>query len=151
MCIYNRGEQTQTKKGGILILVVSAWVFGLLIVGCEPQHPSADSSTNSAVTIDPLAVSLSASKSIMTVFTASGGDGIYSWTLSNNSLGLIAPNSSVTADVTTNLLGSVTTNSVTVATNVETATYQNYPIAGANILTVRDSSGLSATATITQQ
>jgi len=59
------------------------------------------------------------------VFTASGGSGIYTWTLSNTSLGFLTINNAI-------------------------ATYQNAAVAGINILTVADSSNNTATATITQ-
>ena len=115
------------KMRGMIVLLVSAWALGSLIMGCDTR--------NSTVSISPSSVLLSASTSASTAFTASGGDGLYTWTLSNNSLGVI---------LTNNLPGPY-------ATNDATAVYQNGVVAGVNILTVSDAGGDSASATITQE
>ena len=109
----------------MVILLVSAWALGTLIVGCEKASPPA---TTPPVTISPSSVSLTASTPSATLFDATGGDGIYTWTLSNNGLGSVVNQND----------------------NTE-ATYQSHAVVGTNTLTVTDSTGLSAAATITQE
>ena len=96
------------------------------MVGCETQTTAPANSTNSTIRITPPAANLSSTTSVTTAFTATGGSGGYMWNLSNASLG-------------------------TLGTNGAIATYENAMIAGTTVLTVMDSSGSSASASITQQ
>ena len=124
------------------VLFVSAWILGTLIVGCEnttvsaPGSSSSGSSSGSSsssgstsstvVVISPSSLPLNSISQSSTIFTASGGSGTYtSWLLSNINLGTINPNNA-------------------------TATYHSNAIVGTNTLTVTDSNGHSAIATITQ-
>ena len=84
-----------------------------------------ESSTTSELTISPASVLLDAAKVTVVTFTASGGDSNYTWSLESSTLG-------------------------TIYAAGEIALYQNATSAGTNYLTVVDSVGDSAIATITQ-
>ncbi len=83
--------------------------------------------TNSPVTglsISPSSVTLSSNKTTQ-AFTASGGSGSYTWSVSNSSLGSVNPTTGIST------------------------TYTSTKVSGANIVTVTDSLGTSKTATAT--
>ena len=92
-----------------------------LMIGCN----SSDDSTSS-LTLSPSAVFLSAGKVNVVTFTASGGNGDYSWTISNTNLGEI-----FVAD--------------------ETALYKSTTNAGVNVISVYDGNADMATVDITQE
>jgi len=84
-----------------------------------------ESSTTSELTISPSSVLLDAAKISVVTFTASGGDSNYTWSLESSTLG-------------------------TIYAAGEVALYQNTTNSGTNYLTVVDSVGDSAIATIAQ-
>ena len=110
----------------------SVCVLFVFLAGCE-----APSSSNNVITISPGAVFLSTSTVSTVQFTASGGNSNYVWSMSSSSLG------------TLNAAGSTATYQSIAAGS--TATYQSIAAGGTNVITVSDTSGNAATATITQQ
>jgi hypothetical protein len=114
------GTRHRLVESGVYTVIATCFLF-VLAVGCELN----DNST-ADVTIYPTAVTLSSASIGVVTFTATGGNIPYTWSLSDNTLG-----------------------TVYISTNA-TALYQSTTNAGVNTLTVRDSSGNSAFATITQ-
>ena len=103
------------------LLGTGCLLAGLLNIGCE----AGDDSTSS-LSISPSAVFLSADKVNVVTFTASGGDGTYSWTVSNTNLGEI-----YVAD--------------------ETAIYKSSTNAGVNVVSVYDGNADVASVEVTQE
>lgn len=102
-------------------MAIGMIILFALIVGCE------DLSTDSHLRLSPSTVYMSGSNMIVTVFTASGGEGSnYAWALSNDTLGKLS-------------------------TENATAYYHNNKAMGTNTVTVMDASGNSASSTIIQQ
>ena len=106
--------------GGVYTAIATC-LLAVLTAGCELNDDSpAD------VTIYPAAVTLSAANISVVTFTATGGNIPYTWSLSDNTLGMVYTSTNTSA------------------------LYQSVTNAGINTLTVRDSSGNSVSATITQ-
>ncbi|MBN1670655.1 MAG: hypothetical protein JXR37_06465 [Kiritimatiellae bacterium] len=103
------------------LCALSLLAAGLALSGCEAE--SADDFFFGEVTIQPSSITMGSSDS--TQFTVAGGDGNYSWQVSNTGLGNVVQSG-------------------------ENATYTSTGV-GTNFLTVTDSTGDSDTATIWQQ
>ena len=107
------------KRSNMSLLGPMAIVVAAFIIGCDQ-----DGST-SAVTISPEVKYLNANVVYSVTFTASGGDGNYTWSESSSSLG------------TLHAAGG-------------TALYQSARAAGTNTLTVVDASGNIGSANVIQ-
>ena len=107
--------------------MASASCIGIAwVTGCEAVN-SAGSSTNTVVLVSPAAVFISVTNVSEATFTASGGTGIYTWSVGNSALGQL------------------------LYTNDATAFYQNTTGRGTNTIIAADSNGQLGSATIIQE
>lgn len=110
------------KKIGILLTLMLGCVVAALIVGCETESTPAAAD----VEVSPSSTSITvggATNATVTnaavLFTASGGDGIYIWSLSNPGIGTLVP-SGATAWYTAEMI--VGNNTIVVTSAGQTGT-----------------------------
>jgi len=106
----------------MFLLALSSCIVAAIIINCE----TSSSTTTSGLAITPSSAALDAIKVSTVTFTASGGDSNYIWSVGNISMG-------------------------TLQATGGTALYQSTATAGTNTITVTDTSGDLASATVTQQ
>ena len=107
-----------------LCALLCGCMLAIFAASCETVSPD---TTTSTVTVSPPSASITAGTVSAIQFVASGGSN-YTWSVSMTSLGTIST-----------------------STNSADALYQSTTNAGVNVVTVTDTGGFSATATITQQ
>jgi hypothetical protein len=103
-------------------------MLGVFNAGCNTDSGNNTTQPESAITITPTSVTLSATQVSTFEFVASGGTSNYTWSVSTPNFGTIKA-----------------------APNGISATYQSTATAGVNVIEVTDSSTGAATATVTQQ
>ena len=114
-------------QGATFLAVMSIlFVASIFLLGCEEE--SDDHTRVGPVTISPSTVNYSyptTMSNVTVTFTANGGKPAYTWSVANTNIG-------------------------TITSHGNTAVYRPEDTTGGNFVTVTDSEGNSATATITQ-
>ena len=132
----------------VCFLVLCIGVMTGLLCGCE-KH-SDNPNIPSQVSLSPESVQLKAGEVATVQFTATGGDGQYTWAVSDNMLGSLSGIASNTVSSGTNS-PSGGTNAPAANTTPGKATYTSTTRAGVNTVTVFDFGGSIARTIVTQE
>ena len=101
------------KTIGILSTFVLGCVVAVLIIGCETQSTPAAadvevSPSSKSITIGGATNTAGGATNAAVVFTASGGDGVYTWSLSSPGLGTLVPNGATASYTAEMIIGNNT-------------------------------------------